>query len=162
MEFALYNSRKGVSDENQSSSLLSHPHHHPAYLPNLHYCFFCFVTFLFLVSTDYSPSHVRFPVSWEFTYPTCTLISYLPSEFLLTGIQFPNVAFSLVCILAVCWGKKVWMALDLIMVIGNCQTHQLFRLEEINQMNVYLPFLMNEIYYLGLFFEPFGKKKMSL
>ena len=38
------------------------------------------------------------------------------------------------------------MALDLIMVIGNCQTHQLFRLEEINQMNVYLPFLMNGIF----------------
>lgn len=54
------------------------------------------------------------------------------------------------------------MALDLIMAIGNCQTHQLLRLEEINQMNVYLPFLMNEIYYLGLFFEPSGKKKMSL
>ena len=50
------------------------------------------------------------------------------------------------------------MVLDHIMINGNCQTsHQLSRLEEINQMKPYLPFLVNGIYYLGLFLKE-GKK----
>lgn len=45
------------------------------------------------------------------------------------------------------------------MINGNCQTsHQLSRLEEINQMKPYLPFLVNGIYYLGLFLSLLGKR----
>lgn len=51
------------------------------------------------------------------------------------------------------------MVLDHIMINGNCQTsHQLSRLEEINQMKPYLPFLVNGIYYLGLFLSLLGKR----
>lgn len=92
MEFAFYNTRKGARDKKQIEALCY-------FLPYGSTLYYCFLGIVALLSSSFScsPSYTPFCLSPQSlpAPPPSTLFMYLPSECLLFGIQFPNMAFTL-------------------------------------------------------------------